>query len=208
MNVKVLKQAEKRFLSEYPGGFKHPLMLELGKKHKMDQMIQWTHQVFAKRKFDDPEEVVADMARLISRSSMISMFEKPKFKRMVSSMGSKDKHTLVEGLYDLLHGKEKVGFELLVSLLRKEKMAKWTLSTAIQAYFRPQKDVFVKPTTTKLIIEKLELGIEYRAVPTWNFYRSYRNMIKDIRGQVSSALSPNNAAFCGFLMMSLGDLES
>ena len=32
MNVKALKEAQKKFLKKYPGGFSHPQMLEIGKK--------------------------------------------------------------------------------------------------------------------------------------------------------------------------------
>lgn len=41
--------------------------------------------------------------------------------------------------------------------------------------------------------------------PTWEFYRGFRNAIKNIKGEVGSQLAPSNAAFCGFLMTSLGD---
>ena len=37
MNVKKLKQAEKAFFKQYPGGFTHPEMVALGKKHKMEK---------------------------------------------------------------------------------------------------------------------------------------------------------------------------
>ncbi len=54
MNIKVLKQAEKSFLANYPGGFTYPKLLELDKKHKMEQLEKYTRKVFAKRNFNEP----------------------------------------------------------------------------------------------------------------------------------------------------------
>ena len=38
MNINALKAAEKSFLNKYPGGFRHPDLVEIGKKHKMEQL--------------------------------------------------------------------------------------------------------------------------------------------------------------------------
>ena len=203
MNMKTLKDAERRFLKRYAGGFTHPDMLEIGKKHKMEQLEAMAKEIFAKPKFEDTNYIIAELAKLVSRSTMVSMFEKPKFRDMTKSLRKKDKERFAEGLYELLHGKEKVGFELLVSELQKRKQAKWTLATVVQAYYRPKKDLLIKPTTTKLIIEKLELDLTYDSTPTWDFYNRYRKTINTIKSKVSKSLSPNNPAFCGFLMMAL-----
>ncbi len=203
MNMKALKDAERIFLKRYPGGFTHPDMVAIGKKHKMEQLEAMAQESFAKPQFADTNYIIAELAKLVSRSTMISMFEKPKFKDMTKSLGKKDKERFVEGLYELLHGKEKVGFDLLVSELQKRKLAKWTLATAVQAYYRPQKDLLIKPTTTKLIIGKLELDLEYDSTPSWEFYSRYRKTINTIKSKVHKTLSPNNPAFCGFLMMAL-----
>ena len=205
MNVEVLKQAERRFLKKYPEGFLHPEMAALGKKHKMPQLVEFAQQSFAKDCFDSPADIIGDMARLVSRSTLVSMFEKPKFKTMIGSLGAKDKTTIVEGLYDLLHGKQRAGFEVLVDELGKRKMAKWTLCTVFQAYYRPQKEVFIKPTTAKLIVQSLDANLTYHSTPTWEFYRDFRKLVKEAKAKVNKNLAPNNPAFCGFLMMTLGD---
>ncbi len=203
MNTKVLKDAERKFLKRYPGGFTHPDMIAIGKKHKMEQLEAMAQDSFAKQKFNDPNDIIAELVKLVSRSSMISMFEKPKFRDMTKALNKKDKERFAEGLYELLHGKENVGFDQVVSELQKRKLAKWTLATAVQAYYCPQKDLLIKPTTTKLIIGKLELNLEYDSTPSWTFYRQYRKTINDIKSKVNNNLSPNNPAFCGFLMMAL-----
>lgn len=202
MNTRVLKAAEKKFLREYPGGFTHPDMVALGKKHKMPQLEAFAKESFAKKSFDDRKLVVNNMVKLVSRSTMVSMFEKPKFK---SAITPRTGGPMVDALCELLHGKPKVGFEALVDALQQRKLAKWPLATVFQLYYRPRTEVFIKPTTAKLIIDKLDLDLTYHSTPTWAFYRDFRKAIKTARGQVSKTLAPDNAAFCGFLMMALRD---
>ncbi len=204
MNIKKLKQAEKAFFKLYPGGFSHPEMVALGKKHTMDKMISFTHEAFTKKNFRAPEMIITDLIKVISRSSMVSMFEKPKFKDFANSLYQQDRDQLVSGLKKLLHGKQQQGFEMMLDVLKTGKLAKWSLITICPTYFRPQYDVFVKPTTAKGVIEFFELkSLQYKPTPTWAFYEEYRDVINDMESKVDPSLSPSNAAFSGFLMMSL-----
>jgi hypothetical protein len=201
MNYKRLKKAEADFLKRYPGGFEHPEMVELGKKHKKDKMVRLAQECFAKKNFREPVEILSSMVKVVSQSSMVSVFEKPKFRDMVKSLSKKEKDVIAKGLKDLLHGNEKRGFETILAELATRKMAKWTLMTVIQTYFRPDKEVFIKPTTTKDIINNLDLNLIYKPTPSWEFYESYRDIVNKMKKRVAKSLSPSNAAFCGFLMM-------
>ncbi|MEQ8313042.1 MAG: hypothetical protein RL839_03840 [Gammaproteobacteria bacterium] len=208
MNVSKLKQAEAAFLARYPGGFQHPEMVAMGKKHKMDRMVEQVQQSFARTRFKDTFAIVDDIAKYIGRSSMVSMFEKPKFRDFAKSLDPADKNRLATGLRDRLHGKDEEkkqkGFNTMLAPLREHKLAKWSLISALPLYFRPEAEVFVKPTTAKGVIEYFELeGLEYRPQPTWEFYVAYREAILKMKKQVSQSLAPNNAAFTGFLMMTM-----
>ncbi len=204
MNLKKLKQAEKSFLRRYPGGFNHPEMLTLGKKHKMDQMIAFTQEHFAKGKFSAPETMIENIVKVIGRSSMVSVFEKPKFKDFALDLALEDQKRLVGGLKQQLYGKEQKGFETILDVLKGGKLAKWSLMTICPLYFRPQFEVYVKPTTAKGVIDFFELkSLTYHPTPTWAFYEAYRALVNEMKAEIDPRLSPNNAAFTGFLMMSL-----
>ncbi|MDD9950804.1 MAG: hypothetical protein OXT67_04485 [Zetaproteobacteria bacterium] len=203
MNISVLRAAQKSFLEQYPGGFAHEELQAIGKKHKMDEMVAMTRAACQKAKFAQPEQLMQQVVKIISKSSMISVFDKPKMKDAVAAMSRVDKEALVGYLYEWLHGKEKVGFEGWVQEWRRHKMGRWPVVTAIPAYYRPQKEIFVKPNTTKLIIEQLELDVCYHSTPTWDFYRRYRKLILELKAQAPKIQAPNNPAFCGFLMMAL-----
>lgn len=208
MNLKKLKQAEAAFLASYPLGFADPEIQVVGKKHNLNRMVGQVQESFVKARFKDPRIIVEDMVRYIGRSSMISLFEKPKFRDLVRSLNSVESEALSSGFSNMLHGKQQVGFEMMLSILQSRKLAKWSLLTILPVYFHPQSEVFVKPTTAKGVIDHFELsGLTYRPLPSWEFYNGYRRQILDMKSRVSPSLSPNNAAFTGFLMMSLRTLK-
>ncbi|MGJ8670440.1 MAG: hypothetical protein ACSHXK_13185 [Oceanococcus sp.] len=202
MNLDKLKQAEADFLNLYPGGFLHEDMQAIGKKHKVDQRVAEAQAAFSADAFDDVDAVVDAMVQLVSRSSMVSMFEKPKFRDAVKIMDSHRREHLASGLYAFLHGDQQAGFEAMLEVLSDNKLAKWSLMTILPNYYAPNAEVFVKPTTAKGVIAQFELkGVEYRPRPSWQFYTAYREQILSMRALSDPSLAPNNAAFCGFLMM-------
>ena len=204
MNKEKLKAAEAKFLERYPGGFSHPEMLEIIKKHKVEKMINLAKANFAVNQFGDAGQIADAMIKVVSQSSLVSVFEKPKFRDAVRSMNDAEKTHLSRGLKEFLHGDQAVGFSLLTGLLQEYKIAKWPVLTVFPIYYRPADEVFVKPTTAKGIIAHFELsGLRYSAQPTFGFYQAYRQQILLMKQAVSEILRVDNAAFCGFLMMAL-----
>jgi hypothetical protein len=134
VNIKALKDAEATFLKQYPGGFRHPEMIELGKKHRMEKLETFAKEAFSKRAFEDTDAIIDGAVKLVGRSTMVSMFEKPKLRDMLRTLPKKDRETFAETLRELLHGKEQVGFDILVRELKKKKLAKCSLATAVQSY--------------------------------------------------------------------------
>jgi hypothetical protein len=204
MNDKKLLQAEKVFFDRYPGGFSHPEMIALRKRHRLDQMVQLAQESFAERNFGHPDLLIDKMSGIIARSSLISRFEKPKFRDFARSLAPLERQDLSLGMEELLHGNEQTGFEILLAILKAWKLAKWSLMTVCQAYYRPQVEVFVKPTTAKGIIATFELqDLHYKPTPTWDFYVRYRAVINEMKSRVDPSLSPYNIAFTGFLMRNI-----
>ena len=204
LDEKTLKAAEAKFFAHYPGGFDDPEMVKIGKKHRMDQMVAFAQESFAKKQCRHIDVTAENMVKAVSRSSMVSMFEKPKFRDFVKSLGPNDKAFMVDALSQLLHGKQAAGFDALVELLKTEKHAKWSLVTIIPAYYAPHEEVFVKPTTAKGVIAHFGIDdLVYKPTPSWAFYERYRECINAAKEKVDARLSPSNAAFSGFLMMAM-----
>jgi hypothetical protein len=203
VNINKLKIAEAHFLQSYPDGFADAGLKKIGKRHRVDKMTVFAKEVLVKKAFDKPNTFLESMVKLVSRSSMVSLFEKPKFRDMVNDLNSGDRVRLVASYKKLFHGNQEKGLSEVVEFLAERKMAKWSLVTIGLVYYRPQKEVFVKPTTAKNIVQKLELDLEYKPRPSWEFYEGYRNAILEMKSLVSPSLTPNNAALTGFLMMAL-----
>jgi len=195
--------AEEIFLMHYPG-FQNPEILATAKKHKVGKLIDLTRESLSQDSFKDPIVATEGVQKIIARSSMVSVFEKAKFRDMVKEMSNEEKKELSEGMYELLHGNQEQGFNRLVAFLQNYKMAKWTILTACLFYSNPSVEVFIKPTTTKGVIKYFELeGVEYRPLPYYEFYMEYRKQINEMKEETHELLRVDNAGFCGFLMMAM-----
>ena len=80
-------------------------MVAVGKKHRVDQIAEQTQTLLAKDKFRQQGQVMDDIIRVISRSSMVSMFEKPKFRDYVNGLSRDDRAYLAAGFKEMLHFK-------------------------------------------------------------------------------------------------------
>jgi hypothetical protein len=205
VNIKKLKQAEAEFLARYPGGFDDPAMAPIKKKHNVDKLTEFAQANLTRSHFNRPEHICDTLVRIVSRSSMVSMFEKPKFRDFVGSLNSHEKEHLAFAFEKRLYGRAKrAGFEEIVGMLSHHKIAKWPIISAVPYYMAPKKEAFVKPTTAKGIIAYLEVDdIQYRPAPTWEFYSAYVKLLKQVKKEVHPSISPNYAALSGFLMTTM-----
>ena len=202
MNINKLLQAEAAFMSRYPGGFEDPGMAYIKKKHDVDKLVDFAGQSLTRANFNKPEFIADTVLKIVSRSSMVSRFEKPRFRDFIGSLNSHEKKALADALEMRLYGRQKrAGFEQLQGMLTPYKLAKWSVISVVPFYFAPRKEVFVKPTTAKGIIAYLEVDdLVYRPTPSWEFYQGYQKLLALVKKEVSPSLAPNNAALSGFLM--------
>ncbi|MBU1020487.1 MAG: hypothetical protein KJ847_04670 [Firmicutes bacterium] len=204
MRVDRLVNAEKQFLSMYPEGFRSELMEEMRKKHNFDKIVDFCHASFSKENLKNKKMSIENISRFVSKSSMVSVFEKMRFRDFIKEMDDVTQFEIVDAVRELIHTNEESGFNKLVNILGTYNLAKWPLITVYLAYYNPTKDVFVKPNTVKMILRVLEINeVKYHSKPTYDFYVKYRKIINEMKVLVYPSLSPSNAAFSGFLMMTL-----
>lgn len=208
MNLEKLKIIEEDFFEIYPKGFKDEALVKIVKRHNVEKLTLFAQEAFVKEKFSYPSQIVDDIVKLVSQSSMISLFEKPKFRDAMKSMSSERKELLVIGLEQMLHGSYKNGFNIVLDILIEEKLAKWSLISVIPYYYAPKKHFFIKPTTTKNILAYFEVeDLVYKPRPSYKFYRDYTKVLRALKKVVSNKLTDNNAKFTGFLMMGVDAMK-
>lgn len=205
MNLNKLKLTEADFLARYPEGFADPGLEHIRKKHNVGKLTEFAQANLTRGHFNRPEHIADTLVRIISRSSMVSMFEKPRFRDFVRSLNSHEKEHLAFAFEKRLHGRAKrSGFEEILGMLSHHKLAKWSLISAVPYYFAPNKEAFVKPTTAKGIIAYLEVdNLQYKPTPSWEFYSAYRRLLDDVKKEVHPSLTNNYAALSGFLMTAI-----
>lgn len=204
MNINKLIRLESDFLFQYPKGFDSDEMLQIKKKHNLNKVTEYLKRVCSKENMKLGLSVYDDIIKVVSRSSMVSVFEKMKFRDLARELDNIEKHFLLDSIYELIHGNEEQGFNMMISLLEPYKLAKWPILTVWRAYWDVEYDVFIKPTTVKKIISYLELeDIKYSPKANYDFYKKYRIYINELKKNVVPSLKPNNPAFSGFLMMTI-----
>ena len=150
MNLNKLKSAEANFLQMFPAGFEDEGLVEVKKRHNLTKMNQLALEVFREENFYVADQFLKGLVKVVSGSSMLSMFEKPKFRDMISSLNSSEKESLTSYYRELFHGDQENAFDAIVDILAFHKMAKWSVVTISMSYYMPESEVFIKPTTCLL----------------------------------------------------------
>ncbi|MBI9011877.1 MAG: hypothetical protein JEZ08_06560 [Clostridiales bacterium] len=200
-----LKVLEEKFYDHYPTGFDCEEMRNIEKKHELDKFLEQTHEKFSVEAFQSTD-VIESFYRVINASTLVSRFEKPAFKNFMSIISDAETELLKEGLFEFLHGDEEKGFNIMVEVMTVHKVAKWPILTVLRAYYYPQEDLVIKPTTVKKILKYFDVtDIHYTSKPNYQFYADYRIFINNLKKKASKGVKSNNPAFSGFLMMMIED---
>ncbi len=185
--------ADFAFLEKFPHGVEDEEWLALAKKHKGDSLAKQVAIELSKDNLKqlinkkDYKTICETALKLLRRASVLSVFEKVAFSNYLAHEEIQKDFSIY--LYDFMHNFNKENFEKFVLLLARYKSekncncAKWTVVTFFIAYFDPNKYVFVKPTTTKMIASALNTDIEYTSYPIYETYTKVYDMIVDYREQ-------------------------
>jgi len=208
MRRDLLIAAQKEFLRMYPGGFANEEMQFHVKKHKIQKMHDFAQESFGEEKFTDPDAVFENIVKIMSRSTVVSVFEMVKFRDFAKEMNTDHKLRLITGLHERLYGNQAAGFDKMKEVLLEDKLAKWPLLTVIPYYYDTQGEIFIKPTTVKGVISTFGLdGVVYNSKPTYEFYEAYKTEFLKMKEIVEPCVAPENGAFSGFLMMMVESIK-
>jgi len=132
VNVARLREAEAAFLARFPKGFGDPGMEKIRKSHNVDRLAEFTRENIAEATLSRPQQFVDTLLKIVSRSSMVSRFEKPPFRDYLNALDSNAKRQLAEAYRKRLFGRHKrEGFEEIVDLFADQKLARRSLVSAL-----------------------------------------------------------------------------
>jgi len=203
MNIEKLKKLESEFLERHPDGFKSKEFVKITKKHNVGKHTEYINGILTEDYLNKGHQVFKDVAKVVLSSSLVSVFEKVRFRDFAADLTTAEKTRFVKGVSELLYGHEKSGFYMVYTLLKEHRLAKWPIITVFRVYAYPKKDVLMKPTVVKKVIAHLNLDLKYESDPSYTLYRKYRTEINKMKKEVALSLRPNNLAFTGFLMMTI-----
>lgn len=204
MNLNKLKDLESEFLDRYPKGFEDEQFFPQIKKYNPEKLETFAKEVLKKENFSNPNLLVEGFFKTIQKSVMVSLFDKLKLKDAIASLNSYEKDMLSIEIYELLYGNKKEGFEGLVEFLAQYNLAKWTIISVTPYCINRHSEYFVKPTTTKMIINYFELkDLLYKPRPSYEFYEEYTKNLNEMKSNLHKSLTFDNVAFTSFLKVAI-----
>ncbi len=204
MNIKKLKELEESFFEYYPKGFEDEKLIKISKLFNTPKFHKLAKNSFELKNFSNIEQICEDFFTILLKSPLISFYEGDILKKALKSFTNFEKDMLSIYLQDILHNDIESSFEDFIELLSSKNLAKWQIITLIPYYFEPNKNYFLKPSTTKNIIKYFEIeDLKYNSKPSFEFYKNYIKVLEIMKNSVRSELRDDNARFTGFLRMAM-----
>lgn len=192
---------DKMFLQIFPLGLNDDHFTQLAKKHKSsDKILEMVKQIDLKQFDSDSPTVIrqniATITKLVTKSTMISTFEKLAFKNYMQNASY---HALfLKSLKELIMHNNEDQFNDFVDVLSLQKneynanIAKWPIISFFLLYFNPNQEVLVKPTTIKKLAHFLNYEIDYKPLPNFHTYALIRDMVMAYKRQSKICAEQNN----------------
>ena len=185
--------ARRKFLAQFPGGFRDETYLAWERDYKWDAHRLWLERIGGKRelraKLDAGlhSQVAADAVRIESGRALLFSFEKMALRDAV--VRSQEGAVLfADGIYDWMHGPggERARFERWLDVVaalprRKTRVATWPVITVFGFIARPRVHCYLKPTATRRAAQQYGFDLRYSSTPSWETYASLLELCGTVR---------------------------
>lgn len=177
-------RCRRKFLRQFPGGFRDPTYLDWERDYKWDTHLRWEEALprDAFRRLlraGDFQEAAARAVRVEQRSrhAMLFSFEKMALRDALRDpAGARD---FAQGLYDFLHGRgdPERRFERWIAAIerlprRQTRVLTWPLATVFGFIAQPDSHMFLKPHTIRAAAREYGYELPYSPRPSWDVYAS------------------------------------
>ena len=178
------QRCRRKFLRQFPGGFRDDTYLEWERDYKVEAHERWSEALgedeFARLVGAGEFAEVAQRAVRVeqrTRHSMIFSFEKMALRDAVKS--TQGAEAFARGLHAFLHGsgpledRFEAWVETVASLPRRQtRVLTWPMVSVWGFLAQPKVHIFVKPTVTRIAAEEYGFAWPYKSRPNWETYAS------------------------------------
>jgi len=191
-----LADLKKRFLRNFPGGFRGSLYQEKERNYKIEAH-QLAKTLFKRAGFEraiasnSHEEICGKAIRVLQATNLVFPNEKIKFVSGLKSRSSQTK--FARSLYDLLFDKDQLEarFVHFCQALGEIDAEKWTLATYFLFIFSPEEYMFMKPLVTQRAAEICAFELNYSPQPNWLTYRKVLMFAQHLKDELKE-LAPRD----------------
>jgi hypothetical protein len=170
-------RCRRKFLRQFPGGFRDPTYLEWERDYKWETHLRWEEalpQAVFRRLLREGGfgEAAARAVRVEQRArhAMLFSFEKMALRDALREpSGARD---FARGLYDFLHGRAgpEQRFERWVDAIaglprRQTRVLTWPLATVFGFIAQPDRHMFLKPNTIRAAARAYGCDLPFRPRP-------------------------------------------
>ena len=186
-------RCRRKFLRQFPGGFRDPTYLDWERDYKVETHRRW-RVALPRDEFrallDDGAyaEAAARAVRVEQRSRHAMLFSFEKMALRDALRVPEGARTFAEGLYDFLHGRSgmQARFERWVEaveqLPRKQtRVLTWPLVTVFGFIAQPETHMFLKPNTIRAAARAYGYELPYRSRPNWDTYSALLEFAQVVR---------------------------
>ncbi len=205
-----------KFLRFFPKGFRDEKYFAWERGYKWEAHAQW-ESVLNKREFKrlmgegNHPEIAGRAVRIESATNLLFSFEKMALRDAVKTgEGAK---AFAEGLFDWIHGAggREARFarfaETLAGLPRRQtRVLTWPLLTVFAFLAVPEREIFLKPLTTRAAAEAYGFELHYASKPSWRSYASLLDFAARLRADLAD-LKPQDMMDIQSFIWVLGSSE-
>lgn len=190
------RRCRRKFLRQFPGGFRDETYLEWERDYKVEAHRRWLEALgeeeFARLLAAGEHREIARRAVSVeqrTRHSMIFSFEKMALRDAVKSPAGA--RAFATGLNDFLHGpgaleeRFEAWVEVVAGLPRRQtRVLTWPMVTVWGFLAQPKTHIFVKPTVTRIAAAEYGFELPYRSRPNWKTYGAVLELAVAVRADL------------------------
>jgi hypothetical protein len=179
----------KRFLENFPGGFKGERYLSEERNYKM-VAVRWAEEHLNKERWEsylkagDFEELSQEIRRFYGKLNLLASFEVIKVNAALKNREAQK--VLCISLFELLYGEGSIKsrFDATKSVLERFDLAKWPIITYPLFILFPKEHMFIKPEMTREAAATRGFDIQYDSELNWNTYNRVVMLAIDLRDRL------------------------